>query len=173
MTANVIRDPSKGSQSPDRLRGGHVLAVFLGFFFVIFAVNGYFLFAALSTHSGVVAIEPYRKGLAYNDRIAADERQTALGWSDAVQVERNGRVVLTMRDRTGAPVSGLRVLAAVSRPSSAGRDHSVLLSEIAEGRYEADIGMLDEGNWIAAVEAREPTSAEPVFRSRRRLWLKP
>ncbi len=64
----------------------------IAFFGVIFAVNGYFLYSALSTHTGVVAIEPYRKGLAYNERIAADERQKALGWQRQTSLARDGRV---------------------------------------------------------------------------------
>ena len=39
------------------LQGCHVLALLVGFFGVVFAVNGYFLAAALSTHTGVVAME--------------------------------------------------------------------------------------------------------------------
>jgi len=64
------------------LRGRHVLFAFLGFFGVIFAVNGVFLYAALSTHTGVVANEPYRKGLNYNQRIAAFQAQEQLGWAE-------------------------------------------------------------------------------------------
>ena len=46
------------------LRGHHVLAGFLAFFGVVLAVNGAMIYSAISTHTGLVAIEPYRKGLA-------------------------------------------------------------------------------------------------------------
>src|SRR5688572_2876208 len=79
------------------LRGGHVLAAFLAFFGVIFAVNGVFLYMALSTHTGLVAQEPYRKGLHYNDRIAAAERQQALGWtSDLRLAPESGALTLAL-----------------------------------------------------------------------------
>ena len=42
------------------VKGRHVLFMFLGFFGAVFAVNGYFLYEALSTHSGVVAVEAMR-----------------------------------------------------------------------------------------------------------------
>ena len=45
------------------LRGHHVLAGFLAFFGVVLAVNGAMIYSAISTHTGLVAIEPYRKGL--------------------------------------------------------------------------------------------------------------
>jgi len=56
------------------LRGRHVLAGFLGFFAIVFVVNGAMMYAAVSTYSGLVANEPYRKGLHYNERLAAAER---------------------------------------------------------------------------------------------------
>ena len=62
------------------LTGRHVLLAMLAFFGVIFAVNGAFLYFALGSHSGVVAVEPYRKGLAYNQAIAAAEAQERRGW---------------------------------------------------------------------------------------------
>ena len=64
------------------LRGRHVLWAFLGFFATVFVVNGAMIYSAVSTHSGLVANEPYRKGLHYNERIAADERQARLGWTE-------------------------------------------------------------------------------------------
>ncbi len=68
MTLRVINP----RQVDGALTGRHVLLIFLAFFGSIFAVNGWFLYSALSTHTGVVAVEPYRKGLAYNERIARD-----------------------------------------------------------------------------------------------------
>ena len=52
------------------------------------------IYSALSTHTGLVANEPYRKGLHYNERIEADERQARLGWSDSIEIGRDGRVTL-------------------------------------------------------------------------------
>ena len=73
MMLERLETPSRA----DNLNGRHVLIGLLLFFGTIFAVNGYFMFVALSTYTGVVADEPYRKGLAYNARIAADERTRA------------------------------------------------------------------------------------------------
>ena len=56
--------------------------VFLAFFAAVFVVNGAMIYSAVSTYTGLVANEPYRKGLHYNERIAADERQARLGWTD-------------------------------------------------------------------------------------------
>ena len=69
-------EPVPPASAAARLDGRHVLMMLFAFFGVIFAVNGYFLFSALSTHTGVVAVEPYRKGLAYNH---ADRRRRTAG----------------------------------------------------------------------------------------------
>ena len=53
------------------ITGRHVLIGMLVFFGVILGVNGMFLYSALSTYTGVVSDEPYRKGLNYNERIEA------------------------------------------------------------------------------------------------------
>lgn len=156
------------------LQGRHVLALLLAFFGVIFAVNGYFLYAALTTHSGVVAAEPYRKGLAYNARIAADERQSGLAWREAISVARDGMIAVTVSDRDGAPVAGLSIAGVIGRPSTGSHDRPLRLAELGPGRYAAEIGALGEGNWIVVIEARLAAGdAEPVYRARRRIWLKP
>lgn len=155
------------------IRGHHVLLGVLSFFALVFAVNGYFMFAAISTYSGVVADEPYLKGLAYNARIAAGERQIELGWQDGVSLSNDGRITVTVTDREARPVQGLAISGFIGRPSTVQHDHAFRLTEQERGRYTADIGALEPGNWIIALEARSSADdAEPAYRARRRLWLK-
>jgi nitrogen fixation protein FixH len=155
------------------LRGRHVLGVFLAFFAAVFLVNGVMIYSALSTHTGLVAIEPYRKGLHYNERIAADERQARLGWTDKIDVHLDGRVAIVLADGGGRPVSGLKIEAVLGRPASNRHDVRLTFAEATPGRYEARTAPLAEGAWLVALEARADSGEEPVYRSRRRLWLKP
>ena len=155
-----------------QLLGRHVLAMLVCFFGIIFVANGFFLFAALSTHSGEVASEPYRKGLAYNARIAAGERQAGREWRDTLTVATTGTVSLMLLDRAGAPVPGLIVTATIGRPSTIRHDRSAPLIEQAAGSYVAGLGALEDGNWLITIEARSPSSGETTFRSRKRLWLR-
>ena len=83
-TPGGAHEPDRAAQRARRqqgLQGRQVLACSLAFFAAVFIVNGAMIYSALSTHTGLVANEPYRKGLHYNERIAADERQAHLGWS--------------------------------------------------------------------------------------------
>lgn len=157
------------------LNGRHVLAAFLGFFAVIFAVNGVFLYSALSTHTGVVAQEPYRKGLEYNQRIAADERQSQLGWKETTAVARDGRLVVEIADGQGKPVAGLKIVGTLGRPSTERFDHKLAFTEPAPGRYEASAGALEAGGYLLYAEAFDSprADAQPIYRTRQRLWLKP
>jgi nitrogen fixation protein FixH len=155
------------------LQGRQVLGMFLAFFGVVFVVNGAMIYKALSTHTGVVSSEPYRKGLHYNDRIAAGERQASLHWSDTLVLGRDGRVALALADGEGRPVTGLKVVV-LGRPSTNRLDFKLDLREAAPGHYEAQGAPLAEGSWLLALEARTDTRAEdPIYRVRRRLWLKP
>src|SRR5688572_466712 len=158
------------------LVGRHVLAAFVAFFGVIFAVNGVFLYMALSTHTGLVAQEPYRKGLHYNDRIAAAERQEALGWTSDVRLApENGALTLALTSASGLPVSGLKISGAIGRPSTAQHDTKLALFETAPGRYAAEVGAREPGDWLLTLEAARVSDAgrDIVYRLRRRLWLKP
>ena len=159
------------------LRGIHVLAIFLGFFGVVFAVNGVFLYQALSTHTGVVSRQPYRKGLEYNSRIADAERQQKLGWRDDLSYRREaGVLVVKITDKGGSPVTGLYVSGIIGRPSTAQQDTTLVLSETQSGHYEAKVGARDDGNWLVQLKAEvghgDKGQRETVYRLKRRLWLK-
>jgi nitrogen fixation protein FixH len=160
------------ARRPHGLQGRHVLGIFLAFFGTVFAVNGALIYQAVSTHTGLVANEPYRKGLAYNERIGADERQARLGWSETLEVGRDGRVILVLAERDGRAVRGLEVEGVLGRPATNRYDVKLALSETAPGRYEAHMAAVAEGSWLVALEARAQAVAEPVYRTRRRLWLK-
>ncbi len=159
--------------------GRHVLAGMIAFFGTIFAVNGVLLYKALSTHSGIVSQEPYRKGLHYNDRVVADERQRALGWREDVALDTNGQVAVRLTNSTGGAVTDLSITGYLGRPSATKHDLKVALKQVAPGQYTADVGSLDTGAWLLALEARptiddrEAAAAEPIYRLKRRLWLKP
>lgn len=156
------------------LQGRHVLAMFIAFFGVIFTVNAVFLVSALSTYSGVVANEPYRKGLAYNARIAAQDRQDRLGWEDAITLAPDGIVTVTVSQGGREPVLGLAISGTVGRPTTGNSDQHMSFVETGPGRYAARVNAMEPGSWVIGIEARRAgAEGEPDYRSRRRLWVKP
>ena len=155
------------------VNGRDVLALFLAFFGAIFAVNGALIYAAVSTHTGLVANEPYRKGLAYNERILAEERQAQLGWSERLELGRDGHLLLALAERDSRPVRGLRIQGVLGRAATNRQDINLAFVETAPGRYEAQGPEMAGGSWLIALEARIADGTEPAYRLRRRLWLKP
>ena len=156
-----------------RLTGRHVLVAMLVFLAVVFAVNAAMIYAALTTYSGVVAAEPYRKGLNYNDRILAAERQRQRDWREALRIEPDGRITLAIRSGDGEPIGHLSVDVAIGRPATSRQDVKLRLLADAAG-YRGQIAPLPPGTWIVGVEARsDATDAEPIFRARQRLWIAP
>jgi nitrogen fixation protein FixH len=167
---------SAREHDPPRIQGWHVLAGMIGFFGVIFAVNGVFLYQALSTHTGVIANEPYRKGLAYNERIADEERQQALGWREQLTLAPTGdRLTLQLTDGAGRPVRGLRIAGLVGRPSTNEHDIRLDLAEQPTGTYAAAVPPLAAGTWMVSLEASELTAEGEriLWRTRTRLWRTP
>ncbi len=158
------------------ITGWHVLAAVVLFFGTVFAVNGVFLYSALQTHTGIVSQQPYRKGLEYNQRIAADERQQQLGWTHRVGLDAAaGRVNVSLIDRHGRPVSGLEITGFIGRPSTVQHDVRLNFAETTRpGLYSAPVSGLEPGNWLAQLEVSrlKPKGPEIVYRLRKRLWLK-
>ena len=97
-------------------------------FGLIFAVNGFFIFKALSTFDGIEIDDAYQRGRAYNKDLAAMEAQKALGWkadlSEPVTAAGVTHLAARFTDRAGLPLTGLTVKATFWRPPR--RDKSVL-----------------------------------------------
>jgi nitrogen fixation protein FixH len=166
FTSTQVRQRQPG------LNGWHVLVACVLFFAAVFAINAALIYSAISTYSGVVASEPFRKGLFYNDRILADERQQRLNWLDSLTIDRAGRVALAITSADGRPILGLNVVATVGRPSTSREDVKLSLSAGTAGLYEAKTKPLAAGSWIVSIEARASAElGEPIFRARRRLWI--
>lgn len=167
---------SLSQREPKRLSGRSVLLSLLGFFGVIFAVNGVFAYYAITTHNGIVTEGSYRKGLKYDTQIAAQAAQDRLGWTASLALDGpDKRLRLSLSAADGAPVSGLAVRVEVGRPATDRFDQVLMLLEDEPGLYIGDLALPAPGNWIASVEVIEGIEASEttVYRMRQRLWLKP
>ena len=158
--------------TPAALSGTHVLVGLAIFFGVVISVNAALILSAIGTYSGIVADEPYRKGLHYNQRIAASTRQAGLGWHEQIKIANRDHIVVSLRQADGRPVSGLKIAGAIGRPSTSRQDLPLKLRETSAGNYEARTAILEAGTWLISLEARESEAAlDPIYRTRRRLWL--
>ncbi|WP_169711831.1 FixH family protein [Henriciella litoralis] len=136
-------------QGPDaKLKGWHVLLIFLAFFGVMFAVNGVFLYNAITSFPGEDVKKSYVQGLDYNDTIEARREQVAAGWKiragvdgDRLRVEMDapetvatrGLIVTATMRRTVTQNGDIELILATDKP---GAVFSAALPDLAPGRWE-------------------------------------
>jgi nitrogen fixation protein FixH len=160
---------TEGQWFANGITGRHVLVSLVVFFGVMLIANGLFVYFALSTFTGSDS-DPYRRGLHYNDTLAAAERQTDKGWQSALSYDAaKRRLLLGLTDSKSRPVTGLQIKAVVGRPVTDKEDRALDLQEQASGVYAAEID-LPPGQWvISAATPDEPESGEPAYQLKQRL----
>lgn len=146
------------------LTGRHVLAITLGFFATIIAVNGLLAYKAVATFPGLEVANSYVASQEFEAELNA---QKALGWQLAPSYA-GGHLTLRFTDGAGQPVApdGLAVL--VGRTTEAAADTRPAFRRVGPG-YEADIA-LAPGKWMLRIEAQ--SSGGTRFRQRRDLFVK-
>ena len=163
-------DNTRGQQMSGGLKGKHVLLAMLGFFAVIFVVNGVFTYFALSTFTGVSANDAYRRGRDYNQTIEAAERQKELGWN--VQVEHrfvaDGAFELSIRprDKDGALMTGLVIEARMARPTQADLDRTISVRETEAGLYRGSVDLPSKGLWDLELRAGRGSGTDFISHNR-------
>jgi nitrogen fixation protein FixH len=157
---------------PFRLSGRMVLATLIGFFLVVAGMNAVMMTIAISTMPGVDVKSAYETSQHYNGEIARMQEQAARGWTAEAGLRRSGAdaiLTLSLRDRAGAPVTGLSVTARLEHPATRREDRDAALSEAVAGTYSAGFPAVHGGGWTLAISARR--GSETVFVSRSRIVL--
>lgn len=156
-----------------QITGRKVLIAMLAFFGVVTAVDAVMIYQAVHTFGGVETSDAYRKGLAYNKRIASSAEQDALGWIEDVTIDApRGVLVVSLSDRNRKGIEGLVVSATIGRPATNAFDQTLTLEDRGDGRHEAPVPSLAAGSWSVDVSARRsavPDSAA-VYQSKVRVW---
>ncbi len=159
-------------KKPRELTGRTVLIWLVGFFGVIFAVNGWLVQAATSTFGGLDTPSSYKAGLLFSGEIARAERQAALHWhvDGKLKRDRQGEAVLdvSVRDAKGAPVTGLTADATLEHPADSRRDKVIQLAKIGAGEFRGE-SLGHAGQWDLIVDFYR--DGKRVFRSRDRVDL--
>lgn len=179
--AALRSESNRESGQPDRsqpmrreINGRHVLLAMVGFFGLIIATDAYLVYKAVSTFGGIETQDAYRKGLNYNERIAEERAQAALGWTKDVRLEKDElRISVLDKDQKG--VENLQITALLGRPATNAEDRTLQLTQVSSGQYMATVGGLEAGNWVATMEVREALSGTDrvVYQSKVRLWKAP
>jgi len=146
------------------LTGRHVLAITVGAFTVIIAVNLLLAYKAISTFPGLEVQNSYVASQGFDARKAAQE---ALGWQ-VVPSYAAGRVDLAFTDRDGVPVKVAALDVLIGRTTSTAAD--VWPDFVAMGDvYSAPLD-LQRGRWMVRVTAQAADGT--LFEHRAELFVK-
>ena len=140
----------------------YYVAVGLG---LVVLVNGGMVYTALRTFPGIAADGVFDRSNGYDQVLDDAKRQAALGWTVESGIDA-GRPVVTMSDRAGRPINGLRIAGTARRPL--GREAAVVIAfrATAPGRYVADRTLEARGQWELRLDA---ASGQQSFRATRRI----
>ena len=140
------------------LTGWHVLAICVGAFGIIIAVNVTMAFKAISTFPGLEVGNSYVASQSFD---AERQAQQALGWVLTPQYEQ-GRLALAFADAEGRAVVPAALSGLVGRTTEARDDQ--LLAFRAEGTAQVADVTLAPGKWMLRIEATAPDGT--AFRQR-------
>ena len=158
--------------SPRRWTGRMILLTLLGFFGVVFAVNGVLIHEALSTFGGVDTESAYQAGRMFEQDVALAKAQDARQWRVEARVTPSpdgARLEVTARDATGAALRGIDALAVFQRPTDRRLDRPVVVAEDTPGRFHGRVDVAP-GQWDLVIELSR--QGEQLFRSKNRIVLK-
>ena len=156
-----------------RWTGLTVLLTLLGFFGVVFAINGIMIYEAVSTMSGADTDSAYQAGRMFEHDVAMAKAQAARQWhvGATVTAAPNGdrRLNVLARDASDRPLSGMTLSAVFERPTDRRLDRTVTVAEDAPGRFHGD-AQISAGQWDLVIALSR--QGEQMFRSRNRIILK-
>ena len=135
--------------------------IFVGGMLVVIAVNGVLATLAIGTWPGLETEDHYRKGLAYNQTLAAVKAQEQRGWrmdlafapEPAADGRRRGDLAVTFVGKDGRPLGNLDAEAVLRRPTREGVDVAVDLENRGGGVYGTTVSLPLPGQWEAHIHA--------------------
>ncbi len=155
------------------LTGRAVLLWLVGFFAVVFAVNGVLVQAAISTFGGVETLSSYKAGQQFEQEAGLAQRQDALHWqvNGTLARDRAGEAVLdvTARDDKGTALKGLVADARLTHPADDRLDHVIAVHAVADGVFHGAV-QARPGQWELIIDLYR--GDQRVFRSRSRVTLR-
>ena len=135
---------------------------------VVFAVNGYFVYAAVDTFPGVAGTDGFDLSNGYDKVLATAEKQAALGWQVEAGLDAADHPVLRLTNKAGVPLQGVVVDAHAERPLGPVEATILSFHPLDAARYQAD-ATLASGQWDVMMTV---TSGESRYTSTRRLVVK-
>jgi nitrogen fixation protein FixH len=130
-------------------------------FALVILVNGILIYFAITSFTGLQTEGHYQRGLDYNEVLAGERGQDALGWTVGLDFQETGdgrgRLSVQATDKAGNPLKDAGVMVRLVRPVQAGHDMDVTLSADGDGFYVADVELPLRGQWDILAQIRHPS----------------
>jgi nitrogen fixation protein FixH len=134
-------------------------------------------FVVLASSDPAAAVEPdyYRKAVAWDEEMAQEKRNIALGWSAHAALYPGaqgtvGRLELTLADSLGQPLTGATIQALVMHNARAAAVQTVALRDDGAGHYTARVRADRPGLWEIRLSVERDTQR---FTARERIQVVP
>lgn len=143
------------------LTGPMVLLMLLAFFAVVIGVNVLMTTLAVESFDGLDQQDAYRKGRDYNQVLAAQRSERALGWSTRIAprivdpARKTVTLTLSVTGPRGGAVQALAIEGMLKRPTNAALDTPIRFAPLGSGLYRAQVTLPAWGRWALAVNAQE------------------
>ena len=134
------------------IKGGHVLAMIIAFFGVIFAVNFLLAYLANSTWSGLVVENGYVASQNFNNDLAKAKAQKALGWNVGFAFDKSS-VKITFADAKGSKIDTLNLTGRLQRTVTDKEDQKLTFAWMGSGLYSAPARMAP-GLWEVEIDGK-------------------
>jgi nitrogen fixation protein FixH len=135
---------------------------------LVFAVNGYFIYAAIDTFPGAAGTDGFDLSNGYDKVMATAAKQAALGWKVESAIDEAHHPVLSLTDKAGAPLSGITIDAHAERPLGPPETTALNFRPLVPATYLAD-ATLAPGQWDILMTV---TSGQSRYTATRRLVVK-
>ncbi|MEO6609486.1 MAG: FixH family protein [Aestuariivirga sp.] len=134
-----------------RFTGWHMLAIMVGFFAVVFFVNGILVFSALSSWTGLVVENSYVASQTFDtdtERLATARKDLRhqLHYQD-------GQLKLDLKTLDGLPANATDIKIDIGRPADNSQDQSLTLISEGDGHFFAT-SKLASGVWTGNIKGR-------------------
>ena len=131
--------------------GWHILFLMLGFFGVVFAVNGVLVYSALSSWTGLVVENSYVASQSFN--IDTAKLAAARDGVRHVLHYQDGQLRLELVGDDGKALQASNVKIALGRPADDSQDQSIALINEASGKYFGTV-KLESGVWTGIISGQ-------------------
>lgn len=126
------------------LTGRKVLAIFVGAFAVIIAVNLFMAYSAVHSFPGLEVRNGYIASQTFD---AERKAQEALDWEVTAALEGNDRLVLTIIAPDGTPARIQKIEGMLGRTTERNDDQTLVFEQDENGAQIAHLQPLDYGKW--------------------------